>query len=78
MGTSLPPTDGGAWYCCNTRVCSGTGPFLVLDNLDQPGDVKRLGVMEYDFRPHEAYDVAIAALFIVFMLTVIALIFVLY
>ena len=38
----------------------------------------RLAVMEYDFRPHEAYDVAIAALFIVFMLIVIALVFVLH
>ena len=40
----------------------------------------RLAVMEYDIRPHEAYDVAIAALFIVFMivfmLVVIALVFV--
>ena len=33
--------------------------------------------MEYDCRPHEAYDVAIAALFIVFMLIVTALVFVL-
>ena len=30
----------------------------------------------YDIREHEAYDLAISALFIVFMLVVIALVFV--
>ena len=33
--------------------------------------------MEYDIRPHEAYDVTIAALFIVAMLILTVLVFVL-
>ena len=32
--------------------------------------------MEYDIRPHEPYDLAISAIFIVAMLVVIALVFV--
>ena len=36
-----------------------------------------LAVMEYDIRPHEAYDVTIAALFIVAMLILTVLVFVL-
>jgi hypothetical protein len=34
---------------------------------------QRLALMEYDIRPHEAYDTAISAIFIVLMLVVIAL-----
>ena len=40
------------------------------------GRYQRLALMEYDIRPHEAYDVTIAALFIVVMLVVIGLAFV--
>ena len=47
---------------------------------EQRGTEKRLAFMRhergYDIREHEAYDVAISALFIVFMLVVIALVFV--
>jgi hypothetical protein len=31
--------------------------------------------MEFDVRPHEAYDVTVAAIFIVFMLVLIVLVF---
>ena len=37
------------------------------------GRDQRLALMEYDIRPHEAYDTTISALFIVLMLVVIAL-----
>ena len=37
---------------------------------------ERLALMEYDIRPPEPYDLAISVLFIVFMLVVIALVFV--
>ena len=39
--------------------------------------MKRLALMEYDIRPHEAYDAAISAIFIVAMLIVTVRIFVL-
>ena len=39
--------------------------------------MKRLAVMEYDIRPHEAYDEAVAAIFIVLLLVVTVLVFVL-
>ena len=39
--------------------------------------MKRSALMEYDIRPHEAYDEAVAAIFIVLMLVVTVLIFVL-
>jgi hypothetical protein len=39
--------------------------------------VKRLALMEYDIRPHEAYDEAVSAIFIVLMLVVTVLVFVL-
>ena len=38
--------------------------------------MKRLALMEYDIRPHEAYDPAISAIFIVAMLVMTVFIFV--
>ena len=63
--------------------CPSENPFPIflvrlLPITRQKSPLARLALMEYDFRPHEAYDVAIAALFIVFMLIVIALVFVLH
>ena len=61
------------------HVFLGALPYSVLTpNHDTKSPLVRLAVMEYDIRPHEAYDVTIAALFIVFMLIVIALAFVLH
>ena len=39
--------------------------------------MKRLALMEYDIRPHEAYDEAVSAIFIALMLAVTVLVFVL-
>ena len=42
----------------------------------EPNDIlQRLVHMEYDVRPHEPYDVAIAVVFIVLMLVMTVLIF---
>ena len=65
-----PSTAG----CFGPAQTVGAGPFLGAA-LDQPGAVKRLALMEYDIRPHEAYDEVVAAIFIVFMLVVTVLIF---
>ena len=63
------------------QVCNGCRAARELPFIcEEPSDpLKRLALVEHDTgQKHEAYDVTIAALFIVFMLIVIALAFVLH
>ena len=50
---------------------------VLTPNHDIKSPLARLAVMEYYIRPHEAYDVIIAALFIVAMIILTVLVFVL-
>ena len=56
----------------------GALSYSVLSpNYETKSPLVSLAVMESDIRPHEAYDVNIAALFIVAMLILTVLVFVL-
>ena len=61
-----------------TSKAKSRSPFSwCAPNRDTKSPLARLAVMEYDIRPHEAYDVTIAALFILAMLILTVLVFVL-
>ena len=67
-----------ATLLCGFAAGVGPLPLTAPGAFFLPGSLscrKRLAVMEYDVRPHEPYDVAIAGIFIVLMLVVTVLVF---